>query len=106
MAAPLRVRSLLHAYGTTASSKGWTSLSAPGRIGCRRRALRLRQDHGCCASHRRLRSRSRAGEILLSDSPVSSATVQVPPERRGISMLFGTTRCSRISRSRTTSRSA
>ena len=86
MAASLRVRSLLHAYGDHRVVAGMDFALAPGRIGCllgpsgcgKTTVLR------CIAGFEPIQG----GEILLSDRLVSSAAVQVPPERRGIGMVF------------------
>ncbi|MFO1314161.1 MAG: ABC transporter ATP-binding protein [Burkholderiales bacterium] len=86
MAASLRVRSLLHAYGDHRVVQGMSFALEPGRIGC------LLGPSGC-GKTTVLRCIAgfepvQGGEILLSDRLVSSVALQVPPERRGIGMVF------------------
>ena len=86
MAASLRVRCLLHAYGDHRVVEGMDFALAPGSIGCllgpsgcgKTTVLR------CIAGFEPIQG----GEILLSDRLVSSASVLVPPEQRGIGMVF------------------
>ena len=86
MAASVSVRSLQHAYGTHQVVRGMDFALEPGRIGC------LLGPSGC-GKTTVLRCLAgfeavQGGEILLSDRVVSSTGVQVPPERRGIGMVF------------------
>ncbi|MCC7328099.1 MAG: ABC transporter ATP-binding protein [Burkholderiales bacterium] len=86
MAASVRVRSLQHAYGTHRVVRGMDFGLDPGRIGC------LLGPSGC-GKTTVLRCLAgfepvQGGEILLSDRVVSSPGMQVPPERRGIGMVF------------------
>ncbi|MEO8508544.1 MAG: ABC transporter ATP-binding protein [Betaproteobacteria bacterium] len=86
MPASVRVRSLQHAYGSHRVVRGMDFVLQPGRIGC------LLGPSGC-GKTTVLRCLAgfepvQGGEILLSDRVVSKAGLQVPPERRGIGMVF------------------
>ena len=86
MAASVRVRSLRHAYGAHHVVRGMDFTLEPGRIGC------LLGPSGC-GKTTVLRCLAgfepvQGGEILLSDRVVSKPGLQVPPERRGIGMVF------------------
>ena len=86
MAASVRVRSLQHAYGEHRVVRGMDFVLQPGRIGC------LLGPSGC-GKTTVLRCLAgfepvQGGEILLSDRVVSKPGLQVPPEQRGIGMVF------------------
>src|SRR4249919_3102557 len=86
MAASVRVRSLRHAYGTHQVVRGMDFSLAPGRIGC------LLGPSGC-GKTTVLRCIAgfepvRGGEIALSDRVVSRPGHELPPEQRGIGMVF------------------
>jgi iron(III) transport system ATP-binding protein len=86
MPASVRVRSLQHAYGSHRVVRGMDFVLQPGRIGC------LLGPSGC-GKTTVLRCLAgfepvQGGEILLSDRVVSKPGLQVPPERRGIGMVF------------------
>ena len=86
MAATVLVQALEHAYGVHRVIRGMNFTLEAGRIGCllgpsgcgKTTVLR------CLAGFEPVRS----GEIRLSDRVVSSPTLQVPPEKRGIGMVF------------------
>jgi iron(III) transport system ATP-binding protein len=86
MAASVRVSALDHAYGEREVVRGMSFALDPGRIGCllgpsgcgKTTVLR------CIAGFEPLRG----GEIALSDRVVSRRGHEVPPERRGIGMVF------------------
>ena len=86
MPASVRVRSLQHAYGSHRVVRGMDFVLQPGRIGC------LLGPSGC-GKTTVLRCIAgfepvQGGEILLSDRVVSKPGLQVPPEQRGIGMVF------------------
>jgi iron(III) transport system ATP-binding protein len=86
MAASVRVDDLHHAYGAQRVVQGMHFALAPGRIGC------LLGPSGC-GKTTVLRCIAgfepvQGGEIVLSDRVVSRVGLQVPPERRGIGMVF------------------
>jgi iron(III) transport system ATP-binding protein len=86
MPASVRVAALEHAYGTHRVVRGMDFTLEPGRIGCllgssgcgKTTVLR------CIAGFEPVQS----GHIALSDRVVSSVDVMVPPEKRGIGMVF------------------
>ncbi|MFO1323416.1 MAG: ABC transporter ATP-binding protein [Burkholderiales bacterium] len=85
-AASVRVRALQHAYGVHRVVRGMDFALEPGSIGC------LLGPSGC-GKTTVLRCLAgfepvQGGEILLSDRVVSRPGLQVPPERRGIGMVF------------------
>ena len=86
MAASVHVRNLEHAYGAHRIVRGLSLSLAPGAIGC------LLGPSGC-GKTTVLRCLAgfepvQGGEILLSGRAVSRPGLQVPPERRGIGMVF------------------
>jgi iron(III) transport system ATP-binding protein len=85
-AASVSVRSLDHAYGAHRVIRGMDFTLDPGQIGC------LLGPSGC-GKTTLLRCLAgfepvQRGEIRLSDRVVSSPDVQVPPELRGVGMVF------------------
>ncbi|HEX6136614.1 MAG TPA: ABC transporter ATP-binding protein [Casimicrobiaceae bacterium] len=86
MSASVAVRDLQHAYGTNRVVRGLSFTLAPGRIGCllgpsgcgKTTVLR------CLAGFESIDG----GEILLANQVVSRSGSQVPPERRGVGMVF------------------
>jgi iron(III) transport system ATP-binding protein len=86
MAASVTVRSLAHAYGAHRVVRGMSFTLAPGRIGC------LLGPSGC-GKTTVLRCLAgfepvEGGEIMLADRVVSRPGFQLPPEKRGIGMVF------------------
>jgi len=86
MAASVDVRNLEHAYGAHRVVRGMSFALAPGRIGC------LLGPSGC-GKTTVLRCLAGfepvlGGEIALSGRVVSKLDLQVPPEKRGIGMVF------------------
>src|SRR5688572_8878576 len=86
MAASVHVRNLEHAYGTHRIVRGLSFSLKPGAVGC------LRGPSGC-GKTTVLRCIAgfepvQGGQIVLSDRIVSTREVQVPPEDRGIGMVF------------------
>src|SRR4030095_15265033 len=86
MAASVSVRDLVHAYGAHRVVRGMNFELAPGAIGC------LLGPSGCGKTPV-LRSRPgfepvQEGEILLSGNVASRPGMQIPPERRGVGMVF------------------
>jgi iron(III) transport system ATP-binding protein len=85
-AASVIVRSLEHAYGTHRVVRGLSFRLEPGCIGC------LLGPSGC-GKTTVLRCLAGfepvlGGEILISDRIASSPGLQVPPEKRGVGMVF------------------
>src|SRR5512144_927082 len=86
MPATVTVRNLEHAYGANRVVAGLSFVLDAGQIGCllgpsgcgKTTVLR------CLAGFEPIAS----GEILVGDRVVSSRSVHVPPERRGIGMVF------------------
>ncbi len=86
MAASVSVRALDHAYGTHRVVRGMSFSLEPGSIGC------LLGPSGC-GKTTVLRCLAgfepvQGGEIVLSDRVVSRPGLQVPPEKRGVGMVF------------------
>ena len=86
MPASVRVADLEHAYGDHDVVRRLSFSLAPGRIGC------LLGPSGC-GKTTVLRCRAgfepvQGGEIALSDRVVSRPGLSVPPEKRGIGMVF------------------
>jgi len=86
VAASVRVSELHHAYGAHRVVRAMSFSLEPGRIGC------LLGPSGC-GKTTVLRCIAgfepvQGGEIALSDRVVSRPGLQVPPERRGIGMVF------------------
>jgi iron(III) transport system ATP-binding protein len=86
MAASVRVSNLHHAYGAHRVVQGMSFALEPGRIGC------LLGPSGC-GKTTVLRCIAgfepvQGGEIALSERVVTRPGLQVPPERRGIGMVF------------------
>jgi len=86
MAASVHVRNLEHAYGAHRIVRGLSFSLAPGAIGC------LLGPSGC-GKTTVLRCLAgfepvQGGEIALSERVVSKRGLQVPPEQRGIGMVF------------------
>ncbi len=86
MPASVSVRALDHAYGDHRVVRGMSFHLEPGRIGC------LLGPSGC-GKTTVLRCLAgfepvQGGEIALSDRVVSRAGLQVPPEHRGVGMVF------------------
>jgi len=86
MAASVSVRSLEHAYGPHRVVRGMSFTLEPGSIGC------LLGPSGC-GKTTVLRCLAgfepvQGGEIKLSDRVVSRPGLQVPPEKRGVGMVF------------------
>jgi iron(III) transport system ATP-binding protein len=86
MAASVHVRALEHAYGAHRVVRRMDFLLQPGRIGC------LLGPSGC-GKTTVLRCIAgfepvQGGEIALSERVVSRPGLQVPPEKRGIGMVF------------------
>jgi iron(III) transport system ATP-binding protein len=86
MAASVSVRSLEHAYGAHQVIRRMDFSLEPGRIGCLLGASGCGKTTvlRCLAGFEPIQG----GEIRLSDRVVSSPTTQVPPERRGVGMVF------------------
>jgi iron(III) transport system ATP-binding protein len=86
MAASVTVRDLEHAYGTHRVLRGLSFALAPGRIGC------LLGPSGC-GKTTVLRCLAgfepvHGGAILLSERVASKPGLQLPPEKRGVGMVF------------------
>ncbi len=86
MAASVEVRGLQHAYGDHQVVRGMDFTLQPGSIGC------LLGPSGC-GKTTVLRCLAgfepvQGGEILLSERVVSRPGLQVPPEKRGVGMVF------------------
>ena len=86
MAASVHVRNLEHAYGAHRIVRGLSFSLEPGAIGC------LLGPSGC-GKTTVLRCLAgfepvQGGEIVLSERVVSKRGLQVPPEQRGIGMVF------------------
>ena len=86
MAASVDVRDLTHAYGDAPVVRGMSFALAPGVIGC------LLGPSGC-GKTTVLRCLAgfepvRGGTIAIGGRVVSSATTRVPPEARGVGMVF------------------
>jgi iron(III) transport system ATP-binding protein len=86
MAASVSVRDLEHAYGTRRVVRGLSFALEPGRIGC------LLGPSGC-GKTTVLRCLAgfepvQGGTIMLSDLLASKPGLQVPPEKRGVGMVF------------------
>jgi iron(III) transport system ATP-binding protein len=86
MAASVSVRDLVHAYGTHRVVRGLNFSLEPGAIGC------LLGPSGC-GKTTVLRCLAgfepvQEGSILLSGKVASRPGMQIPPERRGIGMVF------------------
>ena len=86
MAASVHVRNLEHAYGAHRIVRGLSFSLEPGAIGC------LLGPSGC-GKTTVLRCLAgfepvQGGEIALSERVVSKRGLQVPPEQRGIGMVF------------------
>jgi iron(III) transport system ATP-binding protein len=86
MALSVDVRGLGHSYGAQRVIRGLSFTLTPGTIGCLLGASGCGKTTvlRCLAGFEPVRE----GEILLAGRSVSRAGFQVPPERRGIGMVF------------------
>jgi iron(III) transport system ATP-binding protein len=86
MALSVTVRNLAQAYGVKRVVRGMSFALAPGSIGCLLGASGCGKTTvlRCIAGFEPVLD----GEILLGDAVVSRPGLQVPPERRGIGMVF------------------